>query len=348
MVTPCRNEQHKYFFRRTSRPTFVDLADNDSVILFHQNIAGLTNKVARLEVEITYCHPKIICLTETWITDENVYNFINLEGFKVASYYCRKNRIKGGAAILVHNNINFKRIDVEKFCADRVFECAAIMIESEKICIIVIYKVPQDNFVPEFLNRLSDVLQFVTSMLVNLKIVICGDWNINNMVESNDKRRLIEVMSLFGIKSHVHDFTRTTLSTRSGIDYIASNFTENEATIMENCLSDHSAQIINIPFKGTKKEGKKPLSFEKRIYSVENISHFKTLLAKENWFINPNDLFQCQFQSFFTILLKHFEMAFPKRTVKERIYINKEKWINNEVRDLRERLLDLFLSETAK
>lgn len=75
--------------------------------MFFLNVQGLFRKVAQLAVLTYELNPNVLCITEHW------KNFTELEvnsipKFKLASYYCRKNKAHDGSAIFVKENITFE------------------------------------------------------------------------------------------------------------------------------------------------------------------------------------------------------------------------------------------------
>jgi hypothetical protein len=72
----------------------------NSLIIFHQNICGLQKKVDELINSILPDLPHIICM----------------DGYRLATPYCRKSKEKGRVCIFVHKNLNFLKADLSRYC----------------------------------------------------------------------------------------------------------------------------------------------------------------------------------------------------------------------------------------
>lgn len=58
------------------------------------NIQSIKNTTDRLTLSLREYNIDIICITEHWIRqNDNYLDNINIENYKVADYYCRKNYI---------------------------------------------------------------------------------------------------------------------------------------------------------------------------------------------------------------------------------------------------------------
>lgn len=74
--------------------------------ILYQNIQSMYNKQDTLEAFL-HDNPlyKAMCISETWLTEEKL-NLIQLNGYKVAAAFCRKNQIGGGVCILLQESID--------------------------------------------------------------------------------------------------------------------------------------------------------------------------------------------------------------------------------------------------
>ena len=71
-------------------------------------------------------------LCEHWLWDGEV-EFYTPRSYVIGDIYYRNNYIHGGAAVFVHENTNFYKLDVSKFCIDKVLELAAVILTYFKI-----------------------------------------------------------------------------------------------------------------------------------------------------------------------------------------------------------------------
>ena len=71
--------------------------------------------------------PSIFCVTEHHFNNEQA-KLIKILGCSVGNMFCRKTKNKGGAGILIKDNIHFKPIDVTSFCMGGDIELTAVEI----------------------------------------------------------------------------------------------------------------------------------------------------------------------------------------------------------------------------
>jgi len=100
-----------------------------------------------------------------------------------------KTKQKGGVCMFIHKSIKFTTLNIDSYCLDQDFEVCAIHLNSfcDKLCILAIYRSRLGNF-STFLSN-SDL---ILNKFFNLKFnfIICGDININYLVESFKKINL--------------------------------------------------------------------------------------------------------------------------------------------------------------
>jgi hypothetical protein len=75
--------------------------NNADLIIFHQNIRGLYNKMDGLLNFWTTEFPHRLCLSEHHLRDHEI-NSACIEYYKLGAKYCRKSRKYGGVSIFVH------------------------------------------------------------------------------------------------------------------------------------------------------------------------------------------------------------------------------------------------------
>ena len=108
---------------------------------------------------------------------------VHIESCKLGAKYCRKTLEKGGVSIFVHKTLKFANISLDDYCKDQDMETCALKLEStfSNICILSLYRAPSGTFD-----------QFSISMLHSPKteFILCGDINVNCLVDSNRKQNL--------------------------------------------------------------------------------------------------------------------------------------------------------------
>lgn len=153
--------------------------------MLHQNIQGLKNKLLDLEVELISVSPEVLCFSESWLKLTETEG-LNLSNYTFASSYSRLETIRGGVAILVKDQIQFKKLPVEHLCIEREFECTCVRLTSYYKCIIaVIYRPPNSNF-KVFIQQLNQLLDYISAF--GQPAYICGDINVNFLIVSATQR----------------------------------------------------------------------------------------------------------------------------------------------------------------
>jgi len=147
---------------------------------------------------------------------------------------------------VARQNIQFTTIDLLKFCRERIFEICAIEVnsKSKKIIVGCIYRSPSGD-VAQFLKSLEDTLSYLYKF--SITIILCGDLNINYILETPDKKRLGNIMKSLNLSQIVDFPTRITNNTAALIDCIFLDTMLVKKVISYphiNGLSDHDAQIV--------------------------------------------------------------------------------------------------------
>ncbi|KAK9739919.1 hypothetical protein QE152_g8632 [Popillia japonica] len=211
---------------------------------------------------------------------------------------------------------------------------------------IILYIILEENGVE--LSPSGDISVFLENLFTLLDeicvlgdvVVVAGDFNINLGENSSAARSLISILSCFKLIPYVTEPTRVTASSSTLIDNI---FAE-ELPSTYSCsvgfshVSDHKYQCLHmesLPQADVKK------FYYRRSFSEENIARFQSALNSESWHGVFDDRdFNTQFQSFYDVLLYHFNLCFPlmKRPVRQS---SSSPWYNNELRQMATELREL-------
>lgn len=300
----------------------------------HINIRSIVNKIDEL---LSYLHVledkiDILCVTEHWLSENNSCILNRLEGFNVASFYGRSETARGGAFVAVRSHLSFRvRPDIERFSLEGSMECAAVEINdntlSRPLLVITIYHPPSAD-TNNFLDQLDGMLRSVSREITRKHVIICGDFNIDALLDTSSKQDLHSLLISFGLTSHITSPTRVTNHSQSAIDYVISNKCNGQTKVLELGLSDHNAQLYQLSdfFKTIPKIRSYAL---KRIFSQEQKYWFKHSLSQIDWssILNINLDLDDNFQAFLQILLLEFQQHFPKRMVKVNSNLNKKPWL---------------------
>ena len=141
------------------------------------------------------------------------------DNYKLRNSYCRTFYEKGGVCIFVQESLRYVRIDLEKYCKDKDFEVCAIKIHfnTKSACIIAIYRAPSGKF-DLFLSKLDTILKKLHT--VTIEYIICGDINIDYLVDSDRKSQLEALLKTYNLKSAVNFPTHTQKHSATTIDNI--------------------------------------------------------------------------------------------------------------------------------
>jgi hypothetical protein len=126
-----------------------------------------------------------------------------LDTYKLGVSYCRTSYEKTGVRIFVHERLRYVRIDLERHCKDKDFKICAIKtyLNTKSACIIAIYRAPSAN-VELFINKLDVILRKLYT--ATLEYIICGDINIDYLVDSDRKGRLEALLETYILTSVVN------------------------------------------------------------------------------------------------------------------------------------------------
>jgi len=183
----------------------------------------------------------------------------SVDSYNLGASYCRTLHAKGGVCILVQDGLRFTSFDLTKFCKDKDFEACACKIysNSKRICIIAIYRAPSGNF-DMFFTKLGNILKYLYTSI--LDFIICGDININYLVNSARKSQLEALHKTYNLVSVVNFPTRIQQKSATAIDNIfldTSKIRNYSVSPITNGLSDHDAQSITLHPIGTCRTRKK-------------------------------------------------------------------------------------------
>ncbi|KAG8272527.1 hypothetical protein J6590_039236 [Homalodisca vitripennis] len=109
------------------------------------NIQGLRNKTFVFEDFLKHLSGKsslvLICISEHWLNLDELALHVP-SGYQMASAFCRKNHIRGGSAIFIRVNIEFRIIDVSDLCRELIIEVAIIALDVSKLIVVSRYHPP--------------------------------------------------------------------------------------------------------------------------------------------------------------------------------------------------------------
>ena len=246
-------------------------------------------------------------MTETRVNDDE-WDVINIPGYNLVNSFCRPaTNHGGGVSIHVAETLaDIKQISVDNICEQSVFECCVVEVVEIKVIVVVLYRAPKADSQIFF-----DKLQLLCSKLftLNRRIIICGNLNINTLVDNKETSQLLNIMLMFNLIDLITSPTRITNRTATCIDHIITNISpeESKCEIIDTGLSDHTAQLMSFH---TKKKSQDSKGLNVRKYCMKNIEKFEYTLNNIDWspvyneekvdimFNTFYDIFSCTFVSF--------------------------------------------------
>jgi len=218
---------------------------NTSLKIFHQNIRGLGNKTNELYCHLQHDLPHILHLLEHHLSESGL-QLIHLTDYSLGASYSRKTFLKGGVSIFVYRNLKYNTIKTDEYNIYKDIEACAIHLDStlNKLCILAVYRSPKGDFTI-FLKQLDLILQKLYDN--KYSILICGDVNVNYLINSNRRSQLDAVLHSYNLMGIVEFPTRYGLNSQmaKNNDFIdTSTLGKCELYPSVNGLSDHDAQLV--------------------------------------------------------------------------------------------------------
>lgn len=258
---------------------------------------------------------KVLCVSEHWKSEDQIC-LLAIEDFKLATKFCRQEGQHGGSAVYVRRNVKCKvRSKLNGLSVSGVFECAAVEVKLGKsdVIIVSVYRPPTGD-IGIFLDKIEQLLVHIFEE--QKLIFIAGDFNIELIKENNMKTELISIMNSFMLTQTVFENTRITQNTSSCIDNIFTNSDFVQTLIVENFVSDHTAQKIVFKTETVVKNNFK----YKRCFSDRNKDDFLCSLREQDWLnvysVDPSEV-NMQWNSFMNTYRNVFNQHFPLKLVRD-------------------------------
>lgn len=324
-------------------PSKIPLIKSDqSLTVIHFNIQGLANKINHIQLMLNNTNVDLICFSEHWLTYEEI-KLVNLQNYRLVNSYCRRENRRGGVCIFAKQTLNIKPFmwnkSLEKECELTV---AVYKISNHKsIYIISTYRSPCNNYnIKFFLERLTDLLDKIYNS--NDYFIICGDFNIDFLIQSKNQELLTNCLLEFNLNYHIECNTRITKSSATCIDNIISNIRDVTAKVEHTFYSDHTYQLctFELPFCKTLTNDSNTVGY-KRAFTSERINKFKEYLQHEKWTdIYGDGNFNYNFDKFYNAFLHYFTTCFPSQLT-EPTKISKKSWFSNDLKKMHSQLCDM-------
>ena len=163
---------------------FVDVDQQFDVTILHLNVRSIRKHYAELESLVfgLDSQPDILCLSETWLSNDDNMNSYSINGYKHLAVKNRNTVKGGGVMIQLRNSCNLVKVCKSPF-EESIF--AEVRIHNRRVNLIVIFNKPR-AYKKDFVSKLENFLE--TQCYSAFPTVICGDINITTL-ENNQLTR---------------------------------------------------------------------------------------------------------------------------------------------------------------
>ena len=270
------------------------------------NIRSIYHKSAFLLSFIIENNISIMCITETWLTDNHRTAELFLSGFKVHRLD-RGKKIGGGVATIVSNQYDS---NMENVSISDNLEMIHVSVKAafNTIHFLNIYRPPSGSL-DYFVDYLSSFLQLIDSCSKNL--VILGDFNVDFNLASQSSNRLRRLFSNNGYKLYKTGSTRITATTNTCIDalFTSNNLIKkiNSVKVVPIGFSDHCA--ITACIKKERNVTYPTTTIKVHDINVNNVANFRSSLDMVNYrHADVNDTTNSLIESSLVLIAEKFPL----------------------------------------
>ena len=276
--------------------------------ILYCNARSLIPKIDALHAEVILENPDIICIVETWLSDEVNDTEIQIPGYSII----RKDRNRHGGGVCVyisHAVTSISHLPLHR----QELECIFLRVtkDSTKLTVGCFYRPPSSSFCT--LDMLADSI-FLLNPTYLTDFVLIGDFNVNS--EHGYCSKLKDFMATFCLTQVVDSPTRIASSgTKSRIDLcFVSNIQNLLSCVTKPPLStsDHDSIIVTLEcgHQVTEKQCSSRTSVWK--YSNADVLKAECLIKNINWSSLLSDDIDTTWKNWKCAFLKVIEESVPK------------------------------------
>lgn len=287
----------------------------------------------------------ILCLTEHWMEEDEIHNYVIGNKLKLASAFSRKNKTHGGAAIFTKYEPNNFRVlyEINNLSVEIDCEMACIHLIDVNIVIVTMYRSPKGDL-NVFFEIVEKLLTYINRL--NKQAIVLGDFNFNFLIQSRNKEHLINLFNMYGLKQTIFEPTRD----KNCLDNVFTSLkTDFSCSIVNNHISDHLGQLFSF-FVYISNDLVLDKSKAIKVNINDNsLREFRYHLNKESWreVIVHNENVNINFNIFMNLIQYYYDLSFvshsnkcaSKRSSKKSI---KNNWYDSELKSMKERLDFLY------
>lgn len=252
-----------------------------------------------------------------------------LQDYSIATYYTRPTSKSGGSVIFVREKLSYRILDkVNSLAIESHFESCGVQIVELSTVIVDIYRPPSGN-----LHIFFEQFEILLDELGECKkVIICGDFNINLLLDSKYKTQFITLMQAYNFEATLNLPTRVTAKSKTCIDNFITNIDKALILNVSNFsidFSDHDAQLFGLTDISVGCNNSKVHTTKwGRNFNTNSLNKFYNSVLVIDWqtVYQSDNKFMC----FYDILFKHFNVAFP--TKKIHIKRKNKSWISAGIR----------------
>ena len=227
-----------------------------SLCVLNVNVRSLKLHLEKLEALVLSLEssPDVLCLTETWLTDNDDPKLFLVNGY---TQYIAKNRTTLGGGVMIQvksscNLLNKYQVEFEEAVMGE------IACNNFKFFIAAVYNKPKANKL-EFVKTLDNFLSDKSSNKTPL--IICGDFNINILEENLLTKNYSSVIDSNGFEIGPMEPTRVTVNSSTCLDhFIFQNVSKSEICVLKNEeIADHYPTMLQWSIQTSLKSKKLPI-----------------------------------------------------------------------------------------
>lgn len=289
------------------------------------NVQSLENKILDLEVTLSLSNYDVLCFSEHWLT-EDLIMARGLNGYILASAFCRTNLKHGGIALYVSNALAecYKVVNVSEFCCELHHEFVCIVLPKTNLVLVGVYRSPNGDF-DLFLSALESLVLHLNRFRSKHHILVGGDFNVDVRKEDHKSSTLQNVLKSLNLYCKNFEPTRD----KACLDNVATDL--NNDSILTNvinvAISDHDMLSVKIKLEEESLPVKSDIKLTKK-FTESELQFFVYELEKVRW--NEVLLSSCgevNFELFLNKFLMILEVCVPTRKCKTNPKVNKKKKI---------------------
>lgn len=238
----------------------VDINKTNKLNIIHQNIDGLISKLELLNSKIKETETNdgieldVLCFTETNLINDDLKT-VKITNYQYANSSSLDKR-SHGCGIWVRLNeskkpkYDFRRLNFKHEKKDKDLpNCCAIKLISLNVIIICVYRPPRSSraLLNELYFQLMENLKKYNKKHNNYKIIICGDFNINILVNDSVAKKFKKFIKDYDMLFAFNTPTRP--ASKTCVDNIIHNYVNCSSRRIDLGLSDHWGQLISVPIE---------------------------------------------------------------------------------------------------